>query len=418
MSPGLQVRRSARSRLAFLLALLLVGLPPGECAGAAGADAKQKCQQQLKLLAEAIGKYRQDHDGLFPAKLGDLYSTYISEESRLQCPAARVDGAAGTANPHVIVPGPVDVKVLGYTWELSREDPPDWDRKSAGMSFAQFKDFQRRSLVSNSVPIVRCSHHGNDTYLNLTEDGTIYESGLYWECNFVDQLSGIRLAPRLVEQADRPISALIRPRPAGATDVMLDLRPWCNARFDDPWVNGDPEKEQIQHDRELGGGVITNQGIAFDVAGIIQLNGKLNPRDEWHGFDRLMYPRAVKSITIKRAFRVMHVLGTVQFEDPPGTAVGTVEIHRTGSSPEKWSWRYGVDVLNYRFVPGASEPRLESTVVAWTGSFVDPEVQKKQKPRLFHLRFLTAEPKVVVDHLDFLVGDGVSSPLIAAITLE
>lgn len=414
----LQVTRGARSRIALLLALPMVGLPLGECAGAAAEDAKQECRHKLQLLAEALGSYRQDHNGDFPVWLGDLYPRYVSIAELLQCPAALQDGVAGAANPNLIVPGEPDPMVVGYTWEMSQKDPPFWDRKSAGMSFAQFKELQGRSLVGKDVPVIRCSHHGEGHVLNLRVDGTIYESGEYWECNFVDQLSGLRLAPLLVDRADRPMSALLRPRPAGATDVMLDLRPWCNARFEDPWVNGEPEKEQIQPDRELGGGVITSQGIAFDAAGIIQLNGKLDLRGEWHGFDRLVYPTAVKSITIKRAFRVMHVLGAVQFEDPPGTAVGTVEFHRTGSSPEKWSWRYGVDVLNYRFVPGASEPRLESTVVAWTGGFVDPEVQQKQKPRLFHLRFVTEKPKVVVDHLDFLAGEGVSSPFIAAITFE
>ena len=176
--------------------------------------------------------------------------------------------------------------------------------------------------------------------------------------------------------------------------------------------------EQIQSDPELNRGVISSQGVDFDAAGIIQLNGKLDPRGAWHGFSRLMYPVAVKSIAIKRAFRVLHVLGAVQFEDPPGTKVGTIEIYRSGPRPEEWIWRYGVDVLNYRLNSGASEPRLESTVVAWTGSFVDPYVQQRQKPRLFHLRFVTAEPQAVVDHLDFLAGEGVSSPFIVAITLE
>jgi hypothetical protein len=399
------------------LVLVLAGLWPYSCTAAALPEATQKCRQQLKLLAEALGNYRQDHQGAFPASLGELHPGYLRDLSLLRCPAAYEHGTAGTANPHLLVPGEPDGRVVGYTWELTRKDPDFWDGKSAGMSFAQFKELQRKSLVGKDVPIIRCSHHGDGHILNLTVDGTIYESGDYWECNFVDQIPAIRLSPGLVERADQPMSALLRPRPAGATDAMLDLRPWCNARFEDPWVMGKPQMEQIQPDLELSRGVIKNRGIIFDAAGIIQLNGRFNPSGGWQGFDVPMYPKALKSITIKRSFRVIHVLGAVQFEDPPGTNVGTVEIHRTGSRPERWGWRYGVDVLNYRFVRGTSEPRLESTVVAWTGSFVHPEAQM-QKPRLFHLRFVTAEPEVVVDHLDFLAGDGVSSPFIAAITLE
>jgi hypothetical protein len=175
--------------------------------------------------------------------------------------------------------------------------------------------------------------------------------------------------------------------------------------------------EQLGSDSGLSSGVITNRGITFDAAGIIQLNGKFEPKGAWYGFSRLMYPMAVRSISIKRAFRVLHVLGAVQFEDPIGTEVATLEIDRTGSLPEKWGWRYGVDVLNYRFVPGTSGPQLRSSVVAWTGEFAHAEAQK-QKARLFHLQFVTARPEALVDHLDFLAGKGLSSPFIVGISLE
>ncbi len=397
--------------------LVLIGLRP--CAGAAASaeEATQKCRQQLKLLAEALGNYRQDHQGAFPATLGELQGKYVSDPDCFKCPAAEKHGTAGPANPNLVAPGGTDPIVVGYTWEMAAKDPEFWDRSSAGMSFARFKELQRRSLVGKDVPIIRCSHHGEDQVLNLREDGTIYESGEYWECNFVDRLSGLRLAPRLVALADKPISALVPPRPAGAVPSMLDLRPWYNARFQDPWVSDEPEKEQLRPDPELDGGLITHGSMVFDAVGIIQLSGKLEPKGKWFGFYRRVYPSAVKSISVKRSFRLLHVLGAVQFDSPPGTSVGTVEIHRADAAPEKWTWRYGVDVLNYRFVPGAPEPRLEATTVAWTGAFAHKDAQG-EKPRLFHLRFVTAHPEAVVDHLDFLAGEGVSSPFIVAITLE
>ena len=416
----LQVKRSALSCATLLLALVSAGFPLGQCAGADAEDAKLKCQQQLKLLAEALGNYRQDHAGAFPDELGDLLRRYVSSEYQLECPAANLRGTPGPANTNLISPGDQDRMggVVGYTWEMSRKDPNFWEGRNVGMSFARFKELQRRSLVGKHVPIIRCSHHGDGHVLNLREDGTIYESGEYWEYNFVDQIPVVRLGPRRVGAANQPMSALVTPRPAGATEAMLNLRPWYNARFEDPWVMDDPKKEQIEPDRVLNGGVITNRGIVFDAAGIIQINGKICPVDGWQGFSSPSYPRAVKSITVKRPFRVLHVLGAVQFHDDPGTSVGVVEIHRTGVSPEKWVWRYGRDVLDYRFAVGTAEPRLESTVVAWAGGFVDPEVRKKERPQLFHLRFETAQPGLAVDHLDFLAGDGFSSPFIVGITFE
>jgi hypothetical protein len=368
-------------------------------------------------MAEALGNYRQDHKGALPDRLGNLFPEYVSDSTLLQCPAAFEHGTAGTANPIWIDPSEKEGIVVGYTWERSPDDPSYWDRTGWGMSFAQFRELQSRSLVSNYVPVIRCSHHGENRVLNLTLAGAIYESGEYWECNFVDVLSGIRLSPRLVALADKPMSALVRPRPSWATAAMLDLRPWYNARFADPWVNGELEMERLQPNRELDAGIVTNQGVTFDATGIIQLNGKLVPTDDPSGYDRLIYPTAVKSISVRKPFRIMHLLGAVQFQDPPGTTVAAIELHRAGSPVEKWTWRYGVDVLNYRFNPEKPEPRLQSTVVAWTGAFADPRAQN-QKPRLFHLRFVTAEPETPVDHLDFLAGEGVSSPFIVAITLE
>lgn len=422
MSLWFHVRPRVGCGAALVLALALGALRPHPCAAATPEQAQQTCRQQLKLLAEALGNYRQDHNGSFPDQLRQLLPRYVVDPTLLQCPAALEQGRAGPADPGLIEPGVRDPSVVGYTWEMSPEDPKDWVGRSLGMSFARFKQLQRRSLVGEYVPVIRCSHHGRDYCLNLTVDGTIYESGKYWECKFVDRIPVVRLDPRLVEQADKLMSELLRPRPAGATEAMVDLRRWCNARFEDPWVNCDPEMEKIQPNQLPGSEIITNRGIAFDAAGIIQVNGKLiqvngnlNPGGDWKGFPELVYPKAVKSIAIKRAFRVMHVLGAVQFEDPQGTAVATVEIHRTGST-EKWTWRYGVDVLNYRFTPGKSESQLESSVVGWTGRFVH-EAQG-QRPRLFHLRFETAQPEVVANDLDFLAGEGVSSAFITAITLE
>jgi len=414
-----KVTRRTGCGFALAVGLFLTGIRPHLCGAATPEEATQTCRQQLRFLAEALGNYRQDHNGAFPIRLGDLSGDYVSEPTMLQCPEALEQGKAGTADEHFVDPSKRDGRVVGYTWERSPEDQEGWDRTRWGMSFAKFKDLQYQSLVGKYVPVIRCSHHGKGHVLNLTVAGTIYESGEYWECCFVDQLSYVRSSPLLVAQADRPMSALVRPRPAWATEAMLDLRSWYNARFEDPWVNGEPEMERLRPDQELGSGVITNRGVAFDAAGIIQLNGKVGTNGTWDAYDRLAYPKAVRSININRAFRVMHVLGGVQFADPRGVGVATIQIYRTGSLPETWSWRYGVDVLNYRFTPGQAEPRLESAAVAWTGEFAGLEAQeRREKPRLFHLRYVTANPDTVVDHLDFLAGEGVSSPFIVAITLE
>jgi hypothetical protein len=404
--------------IVLVLGLVATGLSRESHAAATSGEHEEDCRRQLYLIAEAIASYRQDHGGSFPARLGELWPRYVSDARVFCCPAAMARGRGGPANPSLIVPGEPDGQVIGYTWELSLEDPNFWDRAGYDMTFARFKELQMRSLVGRFLPVVRCSHHGEDRFLNLTVDGTIYESGEYWECNFVDRLSGVRLAPQLVGWADRPMSELVRPRPADAVDSMLDLRPWYNARFEDPWVHCNVGEETLRPGSALEQGVITSLGIRFDAAGIIQLNGLIDRSGgEGGGFNRLVYPKAVNSIPVRRSFRVLHVLGAVLFEDAMGTPVGRIRLHRNGSGVEEWVWRYGEDVLRYRFALGAAERALGTPVVAWTGEFAHPE-GRGWRARLFHMRYETTDPGVPVDHLDFLAGDGVSSAFVAAISFE
>lgn len=405
-------------RAALLVSLFACGPLFGSCRGADAEGLAMNCRRQMLLMGDALAAYRQDHGGSFPLQLGDLIPGYLTDPGVLKCPAALEKGKAGVATLNFIDPCSKDGRVIGYTWEMCQDDPDFWEGQGYNVKFAKFKELQRRSLIGEWVPVVRCGHHGADHHLNLTASGKLYESGEYWECNFADTLPGPRLAPELVEQANLPMSALVRPRSTGATSAMLDLRPWYNARFEDPWIMVEHWEEQTDFARYLTNGFIVSQGIAFDAAGIVQLNGKITAQGGWAGFTRLKYPTAVRSITVNKPFRVMHVLGAVLFEDPVETIVARIELHRDGSHPKSvWVWRYGLDTLTYRFVPSAAEPRLSSTAVAWQGGFLNPQ-DRGQKPRLFHLRFVNPEPEAIVSRADFFTGDGHSAPFISSITLE
>ena len=218
------------------------------------------------------------------------------------------------------------------------------------------------------------------------------------------------------------MAALVAPRPPGATPSMLDLRSNYNARFEDPWALCDTKLEPTHfiRDRDQSGGLIRSDGVAFDAAGIIQLGGRIVPEEKgatWYGFTDQMYPSAVRGITVGRLFRTLHVLGAVLFEDAAGVPAANIMLHRSGADPETWTWRYGEDVLAYRFVPGTAEPELKTTVIAWKGVYARPQ-PKGEIPRLFHLKYANPKPDQLVTHIDFIAAEGIASPFITAITLE
>jgi len=410
----------AKSHSVRLLAACLVATAVSIAATDQAEDLCQRCRQNLKLIGDALAVYRQSHQGEFPRELGDLVAeSWLTDPNHLKCPATDVTGQSQVPPERFPVPGEGDGRVVGYNYELSRS-PTYWEGNSYEFSFYRFKQLQRNSLAGGNMPIVRCLHEvGEESrWLNLAADGSVYESGLYWESEFVDILPGPRLAPELVKWGHLPMRQLVRPRPQGATAAMLDLRSYYNARFDDPWINADKGEELISFILDLREGLYRSDQTVFEPAGIIQLNGRIVTSGDSLGYERLMYPTHTPSIRLGRAFKLMHVLGGVLFESPADTVVARLRFFQEDRQPAAlWEWRYGVDVNSLGYNRGDEDDLGENAHVAWVGQF-----ERKQKSgsqaRMFHLQFVHPHPDQPVSHFEFHAGDGVSSPFIAAITLE
>ncbi len=379
----------------------------------------ERCRGNLRLMNEALAAYRLDHQGGFPPKLGDLLGKYLTDPARLKCSGAEGSGNSGVVDPTLIDPSANDGHSIGLNWEMSAANPEHWEGNSLGMSFSRFKLLQLHSLVGRFVPVVRCSNHGGGKrWLNLTANGMIYESGVYWEDNFLDILPRPRLAPELIRWGHLPMNQLIAPRPDGATAAMLDLRPWYNARFDDPWIEAYPGQELISFGLSLRDGLLASGRTLFEPAGVIQLNGMATESGYRYGFGHAAYPAMVANIQVSRAFAIMHVLGGVAFGSPDNSSVARFKFFREGStSPLIWEWRYGVNVAELSFKPGEENDVTKSAVVAWRGDFEKSQVWNRQA-RLFHVQFVNPEPAAMIASLKFECGEANSGPFIAAITFE
>lgn len=378
------------------------------------------CKQQMLQMGEAIAAYRQDHAGQFPAELGDLYGRYLSNPAVLKCPAALAAGIAGQRDPTLLELSEKDGAVIGYNWEMIWEDPEFWEGQGWGMKFRDFKRMQLESLIGDHMPVLRCSHHTNikeNLKLNLTADGRIYESEDYWECNFVDTLPAYRLAPEMVHMAGTPMSQLVRPRPLHATDDMIDLRSYYNARFEDPWIRTNPGEEWTAFGISLTGGVLRSNELSFDPAGIIQLNGRIDPGG-LNGFSRLKFPTNVNKILINRPFRIMNVIGAVVYPSEIGKIVARITFYSGDDEAiDEWDWKYGIDVSQATAPQAAATARSGALKPAWEGRFRLSDY-RGEKAQLFHLRYRRTQSTVPVKYIRFSTGETFSAPLISAITLE
>ena len=405
-------------RHGFVGLVLPIGMLLSNAIGAPGADGDlMRCRQQLRQIGDAVAAYRQDHKGEFPPALGKLFGSYLTDSSVLQCPAARKVGDVGPSNPNLLELSGNDGQVVGYTWEMSWEDPMLWEGK---IPFREFRKLQLQSPLGRHVPIVRCTHHpetGDNSVLNLTVDGRIYKSGEYWEANFVETLPGTRLTSELVHLAGIPMAQLVRPRPKIATDAMIDLRERYNARFEDPWVHSHRGEEWTSFLQVLRDGMLTSRGVLFEAAGIIQLNGKIVP-DGHDGYTRLMYPTNAAPIEVNRRCQVLHVLGGVVFTSEPGSVVARLELLGEGAhSLAIWEWKYGIDVARVNYLQGEKPPAGDGVRIAWSGELKHGSGEGRQI-RLFHLRFVNSGPDVLVSQIRFSSGNAPSAPFITAITVE
>ncbi|MGI9240924.1 MAG: hypothetical protein ACR2RV_08985 [Verrucomicrobiales bacterium] len=379
------------------------------------AEDEEVCRRNLHRIGDAIQSYRIKSDGAFPDDLGHLLGEYLSDSDVFLCPVAKRVGEFGVKGENLR--DPKGESISSYTWELSpiTEFPLDDGEK---ISSRDFKMLQMQTAVGAKVPILRCDRHP-DKWLNLTALGEVYESGQMWESMWVDRVALPYLIPAAVNQSTRPLSERLRPRPPSATARMLDLRPWCNARLEDPWIGWRDGEELTEFVEGLeGDGLFLHDGVSFDPAGLIQLGG--TPSEKHH--DVPHYPTSVPPVTIGQKFSQMHLLCGLAFASPEGSVVAKLHLHHRavdGRTPAVTTipWRYGIDVANLGF-PMDGDPELSSSAssVAWTG-FCELSRRFDLKARIFHLVVENPLPEIEVESFDFEGGLEQSAPFILAVTL-
>jgi len=404
--------RNHRSFLGFLGALFFWLSPPSN--GAPEAESPNvACRRNLSLLWEALQHYRANH-GSYPHKLSDLLGSHLSHSSVFACPTTRESGD-GSLGTDLLDPSNYDPIVRGYGWEFSPDTTigdggaKEYLGQEGNLTMLQFKELQEKTPIGNHIPLIRCRHH--EKCLNLSVSGKIYESGRYWESNFVKDFPATYTTALNVLLDHRPLKDRFPKRPPNISPELLNFRPWANAMFTDPWNSNHIDDRLTDFPDACTDNIFVHKGIHFDVGAMLQLHN--HETEPW-------FPSSITGVNVTRKFRNAHILGAVYFGHTDSSRVAKITFHRHYKNfpLDTMEWIYGKNVLSHRYKStDTPEDGPITSSVAWEGA---SKLGKKngEHARIFHMTWENPHPEIPVETLDFEATHEDSMPFILAITLE
>jgi hypothetical protein len=308
--------------------------------------------------------------------------------------------------------------VSGYLSETLRGQVP------AGIEFhdpdSQNNRLLRKSPFKERTPCLRLKRD-NDRWLNISNSGEVFESGLYWESEFVDRLPLPYARPKLLELDTRamPERAPARSPECGSNQVNLAL--YCNAISTTPWFSGpDPDHPfNAQAQDSIDGfpiwtrnGVQEHHGLKFDVRAALQIEGQLSQENlgpRWiHS-----YPNAIKGIRIGARARRLHLLaGTIGVVET-NAVVGIVQLKFGDGKSVELPLRYGEHLASAQDDSFQSERLFPARSLS--GEKLTPTDVRYS---LHYFQLENPKPGEVILSFDFISGMRTSHPYILAMTLE
>jgi hypothetical protein len=385
------------------------------------------CRRNLQLIHDGLMLYRRD-TGRWPARLSDLAESTVAP-GVLICPTCKRTGRFRVRDQNLINPAEIDSQTV-YKWEFS---PVQKAPNVEGKSGLEWKEAQCRAVGAGVVPMVRCDQHtvdGRNVYLNLTQSGTVYVSGTFWEEEVRDVLAlPYLMTPRQILRDQRRMVERVPLRPAGAGTGPIDLGGVATALPGDPWQDGTSEDSLAGLLAEAGpDGLWKRGGVGFDVRALIQLDGRrLQDGEQAAGRETAFYPTEPVTIPVGRGGVTLHLLGGVVFPAAEGADVGEVVVQYAGGARQHIPWRYGVEVRDGWHDP---EQGSEAVHLAWTAGGFDAEpreVPKRSGPmKVYHWSVKLDRPGVPIETLVFASSAAhpdeekrqLSGPFLLAATLE
>jgi hypothetical protein len=308
--------------------------------------------------------------------------------------------------------------VSGYLSETLRGRVP------AGIQFENPESSKnrllRKSPIGERTPCLRLKLDKNQ-WLNVSNSGAIFESGLYWESEFVDLLPRPYANPKLLELDTRSMPERAATRSAECNSNQVNLAPYCNAIPTNSWFNGpdpdDPLNAQVQDSIDgfpiwARSGLQEHHGLKFDVRAALQIEGQLSQENlgpRWiHS-----YPNAIKGIPIRANARRIHLLaGTIGIAET-NAVVGIVQLNFGVGDSVDLPLRYGEHLSD------AKDDSFRSERLFPVGSLSAEKLGPDEvRYSLHYLQLESPRPGETIVSFNFISGMKSSHPYILAMTLE
>lgn len=216
-----------------------------------------------------------------------------------------------------------------------------------------------------------------------------------------------RLVPAdatIPEQLQRYRARLIPDRNPATPPQLLDLTRAYTHSFD--LLPHNDFAELPRGRQKLG-------GVEFDLRGIVQLDHRSERADQAGPF----HPAAV--VRVGQRCRALHFLQATD-GDPrvPGSTVARWIIHYTDGSTREWPVIYGEHVRDWWWWTNEEPLEANQAAVVWRGRATFWNVPGTDGVRLFKASWPNPQPDVVIDRLEFRIGETALKPFVVAITAE
>ena len=197
----------------------------------------------------------------------------------------------------------------------------------------------------------------------------------------------------------------IPPRLPQAPPEMIDLTQYYNAAMDENWH---PSSFLTNNTLDiLPCGLLQFGEVAFDVRGIVQLDGR---RLRQAGGQ---YPQEITGIRVAQTCRQLHFLQACGWRSPDGTQIGSYVVHYANDSKQVIiPIVYGEDLRDWN-AEGDRSAETKRAVLAWNNP------NKAGLPvRLFLATWVNPQPETEIRSLDYRSNMADAAPFLIGVTAD
>lgn len=400
------------------------------------------CDRQLRKTFEAIQAWRRLHNGNYPGRLVDLETMWLLPDEGAVCPELiRESSGSNASGTESTSRGPNADPARTYEYEMSdRVLRSSIDSKYLPVGAPEYTRQQIKSELLRrpffeQVPILRCKSHqsiapttfANSARLNLTVEGKIYWSGLYWEQLWLDDVPYCAREANVMFGSKGPPFHTDRP-PSLAS--ALDLRRWSCSFGDHAWWWEFPmfeEGDNLQKAAHLRpffqedhGRVLKLDGEEWWIDGLVQLQGRVMQENEniYNAPGMLAFVWQKTGVTVGRAFRRAAWLQGTVWTASPGEIVGLLVWHYADGKSQTVPIVYGRNTARFWADLQQLEDEKDFVEPVWRHKETKEEVGKERWLRIYRQDWDNPWPDVLVTSLDFVsIRECRAAPFLIAVNV-